>query len=179
MPLRILMAAAILGAAGMAVQASEARRVWTDPPRETAEPAAERAPEAGPLTVAPAAWPDEAQRRRPPDPPLSAPARAADRAGPMHEGRTERGTEYAEEVQTAQPLPAVGATPTISRRTKRRLGLLAGFAGAPAVPDTNAAPVASSGEVSGRQAQQAQRALGRIRVLQLRRGRVVVVYTRS
>ncbi len=94
----------------------------------------------------------------------------------MHEGRTERGTEYAEEVQTAQPLPAVGATPTISRRTKRRLGLLAGFAGAAAVPDTNAAPVASSGEVSGRQAQQA---LGRVRVLQLRRGRVVVVYTRS
>jgi hypothetical protein len=57
--------------------------------------------------------------------------------------------------------------------------VLSGFAGAAAAPAANAAPVDVPDGVSGRRDQQVRGALGRVRILQIRRGRVVVVYTRS
>jgi hypothetical protein len=156
--------AAILGAAAVSAQAGDGRRLWTDPP-----------PGVGPSVepAAPEAWPDEAQRRLLPDRAASAPLEAAAFVGtathaePAGSGPVPRETAGIprDGGPEARPVPA----PAVPDRTRRRLGVLAGFAGAAAPPEA----------LSGRRAQQAQRALGRVRILQIRRGRVVLVYTRS
>jgi hypothetical protein len=174
-PVRTLFMAAILGAAAVSAQAGDGRRLWTDPP-----------PGVGPSVepAAPEAWPDEAQRRLLPDRAASAPLEAAAfvatapstgtaaHAEPAGSGPVPRETAGIprDGGPEAQPVPARPVpAPAVPDRTRRRLGVLAGFAGAAAPPEA----------LSGRRAQQAQRALGRVRILQIRRGRVVLVYTRS
>jgi hypothetical protein len=168
-PGRIVWAAAILGLSGLAVQAGEARRVWSDPPPASEGPV----PERGPETVLPAAsWPDEAQRRLPTPASVRLAAPVPVEAAPAGSRRGDTGEAAEPPRPVAEALPDA---PTVSSRTRRRLGPLAGFAGAAAAPGPrSAAPTtAASGAAA------AQPALGRMRILQLRKGRVVVIYTRS
>lgn len=164
-PVRILTMAALLSVAAASAQAGESRRLWTDPP-PGAGPAAgppEAAPgETSPAgtsaagTLAVATWPDETQRRRLPDLSGSAPAETfasakapivTATAAPAEPADTEPEPEEtieprrdgAPKTQAApmSPLPR----PAVSDRTRRRLGVLAGFAGAASAPDDHTASV--------------------------------------
>jgi hypothetical protein len=181
-PGRILIMAAILGAAAASAEASEVRRLWTDPPPGAVSAAA---PEASP----PAVWPDEAERRpRPASPSADIVASTATAAVATSPAREEPAAAVPvatpdplrDGAPAAQPAPARSVQrPAVSDRARRRLGVLAGFAGAAAAPSAHAAPAGVPEEASGRSSQQVRGALGRVRILQIRRGRVVVVYTRS
>lgn len=234
MPGRILMTAAILGAAGLAAQAGEPKRVWTDPPREAAAPVQERpaaeAQAAPPRERPPAeaqaasarerspaeaqaasarerpaaagqgaqvAWPDEGSRRRlHAGTSASSPARPAESMEPGGEAEpARRPPDGLQPVAGATAAAAAMAAPDIARRTKRRLGPLAGFAGAAAAPRGQSGASDPAGDAVARPDPERPRpsnldaargdpgriqpAFGRMRILQLRRGRVVVIYTRS
>jgi len=75
-------------------------------------------------------------------------------------------------------LTFAAAAPTVSRRTRHRLGPLAGFA-AVATPKAAIATELPVKEAEPGSARDLRRSLGRMRSLELRNRRILVIYTRS
>ncbi len=174
---RVAVAAGLLLSTSAVADPSRAKRVWVDPP-----PVADTLPQEGGTTKQPSsdisaaqatAWPDEASRRPP-----SAAADGGGRPAQPHEAMS---AEQQDPV-TYPSLPqerntAMTSNPAVSPKGRRQLGPLAGFT-APNATEAPQGQHATKRAVAPKLSRKVQRSIGHIRIVQFRKRRLIVFFTR-
>ncbi len=173
---RVVAVAGLLLSTSAVADPGRLKRVWSDPPPMTdalpQESSTIKQTTAGTPPAQATTWPDEASRR---------PPSAAVEGGRPAQQRELVSAEQQDPV-TYPSLPQERSTammdnPAVSPKGRRQLGPLAGFA-APNAIEAPQGQRATKRTVAPKFSRKVQRSIGRIRIVQFRKRRLVVFFTR-